>query len=307
MKMYLEAINLSKKYGNFYALKNLNLRVEGGKCIGYLGPNGAGKTTTLKLFTNLLRPTSGEAIINGYSVQKNMKRALEDVGTLIETPNFYPYLTPREVLSMLCDIRGADKKEIENVLETVRLSNWKNKKVGKFSKGMKQRLAMAAALVTNPSILILDEPTTGMDPQGMAEIREIIKSLKKEGKLILMSSHLLPEITDVCDEVAMINKGTLLLYDKIENVTSKFSSTSVLVELLEPVRDLRRIEEIKHVKAVKPVGASKIRIEFAGNAKEQYEILRALVENGYKVLNYRSETLPLEKAYLKLVGGEKGE
>lgn len=98
--MYLEAINLSKKYGNFYALRNLNLRVEGGKCVGYLGPNGAGKTTTLKIFTNLLRPTSGDAIINGYSVQKELKKALKDVGTLIETPNFYPYLIPMEILSM---------------------------------------------------------------------------------------------------------------------------------------------------------------------------------------------------------------
>jgi len=305
--MYLEAINLSKKYGNFYALRNLNLKVEGGKCVGYLGPNGAGKTTTLKIFTNLLRPTSGDAIINGYSVQKELKKALKDVGTLIETPNFYPYLTPVEVLSMLCDIRGVDRRDIINALKKVKLYEWRNTKVKKFSKGMTQRLAMAVALVTNPSIMILDEPTTGMDPQGMAEIREIIKELKKEGRLIFMSSHLLPEITDVCDEVAMINRGTLLLYDTIENVSSKFLSNSVVVEFLEPLKDIKPIQEIKHIRAINPMSSYKIRIEFSGNAKEQYEILNSLIKMGYKVTSYRSETLALEKAYLKLIGGDKIE
>ncbi len=305
--MYLEAINLTKKYGNFYALKNLNLRVEGGKCIGYLGPNGAGKTTTLKLFTNLLRPTSGETIINGYSVQRNMKKALKDVGTLIETPGFYPYLTPIEILSMICDIRGADKGEIKHTLETVKLYRWRNKRVGKFSKGMKQRLAMAAALVTNPSILILDEPTTGMDPQGMAEIRNIIKSLKREGKLIFMSSHLLPEVTEVCDEVAMINRGTLRLYDSIDRVTKKFSSNSVVIELMEPVKNPQEIEDIRNVKAVMMITPQKLRIHFTGNASEQYEILREMISRGYKVISYRSETLALEEAYLKLIGGERNE
>jgi len=305
--MYLEAINLSKKYGNFYALRNLNLKVEGGKCVGYLGPNGAGKTTTLKIFTNLLRPTSGDAIINGYSVQKELKKALKDVGTLIETPNFYPYLTPVEVLSMLCDIRGVDRRDIINALKKVKLYEWRNTKVKKFSKGMTQRLAMAVALVTNPSIMILDEPTTGMDPQGMAEIREIIKELKKEGRLIFMSSHLLPEITDVCDEVAMINRGTLLLYDTIENVSSKFLSNSVVVEFLEPLKDIKPIQEIKHIRAINPMSSYKIRIEFSGNAKEQCEILNSLIKMGYKVTSYRSETLALEKAYLKLIGGDKIE
>ncbi len=305
--MYLEAINLSKKYGEFYALRNLNLRVEGSKCVGYLGPNGAGKTTTLKIFTSLLRPTTGDAIINGFSVQKDVKRALKDVGTLIETPDFYPYLTPVELLSMLCDIRGAEKEDIKNALEEVKLYQWRDKKVGKFSKGMKQRLAMAAALVTNPSILILDEPTTGMDPQGMAEIREIIKSLKKDGRLIFMSSHLLPEVTEVCDEVAMINRGNLLLYDSIENVSSKFTSNSVVVEFLEPIEDVSRIEEMEHVKAVSPLSSYRLRIDFTGNSKAQHEILKSLLSQGYKVVSYRSETLALEKAYLKLIGGEGDE
>ena len=128
----MEAVNLTKKYGNFYALRDLNVKFEGAKCIGYLGPNGAGKTTTLKLFTNLLNPTSGEAIINGYNVKKELKKALKDVGTLIETPGFYSYLTPVELLNMLCEIRMANKCDVKNALEEVGMYEWKDKKVGKY-------------------------------------------------------------------------------------------------------------------------------------------------------------------------------
>ena len=302
--MYIEAINLSKKYGELYALRNLNLRVEGNKCIGYLGPNGAGKTTTLKLFTNLLRPTSGDALINGYNVRKDTKKALEEVGALIETPNFYPYLTPMEILSMACGIRGINKCDIKDSLEKVRLYEWRNMKVGKFSKGMTQRLALATALVVNPSILILDEPTTGMDPQGMMEIREIIKDLKKEGLLIFMSSHLLPEVTYVCDEVAMINRGMLILYDSIHNLSRRFSSKSIVVEFLEEIKDLRDIESMDDIRAVEMLSSHKIRISFSGGAEKQYEILRNLIERGYKVVSFQGESLALEEAYLKLIGGE---
>jgi len=304
MKMYIEAINLSKKYGNFYALRNLNIRVEGNKCVGYLGPNGAGKTTTLKLFTNLLRPTSGDAIINGYNVKTEVKKALENVGTLIETPNFYSYLTPLEILSMACDIRGVENCELKEILEKVKLYDWRNTKVGKFSKGMIQRLALGCALIVNPDILILDEPTTGMDPQGMMEIREIIKDLKKEGLLIFMSSHLLPEVTYVCDEVAMINRGRLILYDSIELLSRKFSSKRIMVEFLEPIQDVRSIEDIEGIRAVELISSYKIRISFTGSVDTQYHILRRLIEKGYKVVSFQSESLALEEAYLKLVGGE---
>ena len=305
--MYVEAVNLTKKYANFYALRNLNLRVEGSKCIGYLGPNGAGKTTTLKLFTNLLRPTSGDAIINGYDVKREPKKALEDVGTLIETPNFYPHLTPMEILSMVCEIRGVPKKEIKESLKKVRLYEWRDKKVGKFSKGMLQRLSLASAMVTNPSILILDEPTTGMDPQGMKEIREIIKELKKEGILIFMSSHLLPEVTYVCDEVAMINRGRLILYDSIDNIGKEFSSQSVVVEFLSPVKDIREIENIDNIRAVTGISSYKLRISFSGGAEKQYEILSTLIKQGYKVISFQSESLALEEAYVKLIGGDNNE
>ena len=302
--MDIEAINLTKKYGSFYALKDLNLKISGSKCVGYLGPNGAGKTTTLKLFTHLLNPTRGEAIINGYNVNKEIKKALRDVGTLIETPDFYPYLTPIETLEMLCRIRFADRCEIKNALEEVGMYEWRNKKIGKFSKGMKQRIAIAAALVTNPSVIILDEPTTGMDPKGMVEIRYVIKNLKKEKRLIFMSSHLLPEVTEVCDEVAMINCGTLLLYDSIHSIMEKFRGHAVEVAAMNEI-SVDRIMNIKGVKSVEKITPTKIRIDFEDGAEMQHKILQSLLKMGIKVIEYRSAGIALEKAYIELIGGGK--
>ncbi|HWY28700.1 MAG TPA: ABC transporter ATP-binding protein, partial [Candidatus Sulfotelmatobacter sp.] len=203
----IEAVNLSKRYGSFSALSNLNLKIEGSKCVGFLGPNGAGKTTTLKLFTDMIRASEGKALINGISVHENKKKALASVGSLIESPEIYPALTPREALSMVAEIRGMPrserKRKIEDVVAEVKMEEWLDKKVGKFSKGMKQRINISAALLSEPEILLLDEPSTGLDPRGMSEVREIVKSLKQKNRLIFMSSHLLNEVSDICDEVAM--------------------------------------------------------------------------------------------------------
>ncbi|HRR55055.1 MAG TPA: ABC transporter ATP-binding protein, partial [Candidatus Methanomethylicus sp.] len=202
----IEAVNLKKQYGAFTAVSELCLKLEGTKCIGFLGPNGAGKTTTLKMFTDLIRPSSGEALINGYNVRTQKKKALASVGTLIEMPEIYPSLTPREALSMAAAIRGIPKgerkRQIEDAVAEVRMTEWIDMRVGKFSKGMKQRVCVAAALLGEPSIILLDEPTSGLDPRGMSEVREIIRSLKSKRRLIFMSSHLLSEVSDICDDVA---------------------------------------------------------------------------------------------------------
>ena len=301
--MYMETINLTKKYGNFYALKDLNLKVEGKGCMGYLGPNGAGKTTTLKLFTHLLNPTSGDAIINGYSVHTEIKKALQSVGALIETPDFYPYLTPTELLTMLCKIRDAKGCDVKNALKEVGMYEWRYKRVGKFSKGMKQKIALAAALVTNPEILILDEPTTGMDPKGMAEIRKLIKQLQRDNRLILMSSHLLSEVTEVCDEVAMLNRGKLLLYESIDNLNKKFMGHSVEVTTMNAI-DEKSILSIDGVKSVEKLLPTKIRIDFEDEDNMQYILLKKLINMNVKVIEYRSSGMALEKAYIELIGGE---
>ena len=188
----LEAVNLSKYFNSFVAVSDLNLKIEGSKCVGFLGPNGAGKTTTLKMFTDLIKPTSGKASINGANVHTHKKEALTSVGTLIETPEIYPSLTPREALMMIAEIREVPQAQrnerIEEAISEVRMEEWIDKRVGKFSKGMKQRVCIASALFSDPSILLLDEPTLGLDPRGMSEVRDIVKSLKNTKKLIFMSS-----------------------------------------------------------------------------------------------------------------------
>jgi ABC-2 type transport system ATP-binding protein len=305
----IEAVNLSKRYGSFPALSNLNLKLEGAKCVGFLGPNGAGKTTTLKVFTDLIRPSSGEALINGVNVHAEKKKALQSVAALIETPEIYGSLTPREALSMIAEIRGVPKversKRIEEAIHEVNMDEWIDKRVGKFSKGMKQRVDIASALLSDPTILLLDEPTNGLDPRGMSEVRDIIKSLKGKSRLIFMSSHILSEVSDVCDEVAMIDHGKLIVYDTIANVTAKFSGGENIVEvgLNRPIDAslVSSIGKIRGVTSVEKKNEAEIQIRFAGGVKIQESILADLVRMNIGVISYRQAASALEDVYLTLI------
>ncbi len=282
----IEAVGLSKNYGSFTALSNLNLKIEGSKCVGFLGPNGAGKTTTLKIFADLISPSSGRALINGTDVHQNKRLALSSCGTLVETPEIYPALTPRKALMMIAELRGipnADRnRRIEESLAEVKMEEWADKRVGKFSKGMKQRINVASAILSDPEIVILDEPTMGLDPRGMSEVRDIVKSLKKKGKLVFMSSHLLSEATEICDEVAMIDHGKLLVYDTLANVSSRFSSSGNLVDVTlarrADVEKLKaQISALKGVASVESIDPLNFRIGMAGGVEAQERLLSDLV------------------------------
>ena len=305
----IEAVNLTKKYGNFTAVANLNLKIEGTKCVGFLGPNGSGKTTTLKMFTDLIRPSSGQALINEVNVHTHKKKALESVGTLIELPEIYPSLTPREALMMIAEIRGIlpaeRKKRIEEAVSEVRMSEWIDKRVGKFSKGMKQRICIASALLSDPAVILLDEPTSGLDPRGMSEVRDIIKSLKGKNRLIFMSSHILSEVADVCDEVAMIDHGKLILYDSLLNVTDKFAGGNIVeVELRRPVETVI-LEKIKTnlpgVDSAEKINDKNFRITFSGGLDAQERILTGIVKMDLGVISFKPASSELEDAYLKLI------
>ena len=306
----IEASNLSKHYGSFAAVSNLNLKLEGAKCVGFLGPNGAGKTTALKMFTDLIRPSSGEALINGINVHKQKKKALESVGTLIEMPEIYPALTPREALTMIAEIRGVPKAErkrrVEESVSEVRMSEWIDKRVGKFSKGMKQRICVASAILSDPSIVLLDEPTTGLDPRGMSEVRDIIKSLKNKKRLIFMSSHLLSEVSDVCDEVAIIDHGKLIVYDTLSNVTEKVSGGDNVVEIeLRNTVDVELVNTITaklpYIANVEKSDGNTFRIKFAGGLDTQEKLLADLVKMKIGIVSYRPSSSALEGAYLSLI------
>jgi ABC-2 type transport system ATP-binding protein len=308
----LEAVNLSKMYGSFHALTNLNLKIEGSKCVGYLGPNGAGKTTTLKLFTDMIRASEGKAMINGISVHENKKKALEHCGALVESPEIYPSFTPREALSMIAEIRGVPhseiSKRINETLAEVKMEEWANKKVGKFSKGMKQRINIAATLLSEPEVVLLDEPTLGLDPRGMAEVRDIVKSLKSRSRLIFMSSHLLNEISEVCDEVAIIDHGKLVVYDTIDNVTAKFSGNGgvelVEVGLSRPIDDnvqIKSISSLSGVVSVEKIDSKHIYVKFSGGSENQERLLADLVAMKIGIISYRLSSSALEETYLKIV------
>ena len=219
--------NLSKYYGKFLAVDNLSLRVSENQNVGLLGPNGAGKSTTLKIICGLLRASSGAVYIDGINVAEKPAQALSRIGAIVETPEFYPFLTPQENLGYLGRLRGMHRDGLEDrireVIRLVKLEEWIAVKIEKFSRGMKQRLALAQALLHDPPVLILDEPALGLDPRGVVEFREIIEEEGKQ-KTVFFASHQLVEVAQICQEVAVIDHGHLLAYDNIAELEKKYQT-----------------------------------------------------------------------------------
>ena len=306
----MEAIRLTKEYDSFTALDSLDLRIEGAKCVGFLGPNGAGKTTTLKIFTDLIHRSSGEALIDGIDVHSDKKKALATVAALVESPEIYPSLTPKEALMIIAKHRGVPseirKKKIEEALHEVHMEDWEDKKVGKFSKGMKQRVDIASTLLRDPEIILLDEPTSGLDPRGMSEVREMVKNLKKRKRLIFMSSHQLSEVMDVCDEAALIDHGKLLAYDTIQNLTSRFSGGGSVLEVGFAGRGIgseaiETIRKLPGVTSAEMLDDRSLKLKFVGNAETQAEILSGLVALRLGVNSFKASSSALEDVYLNLI------
>jgi ABC-2 type transport system ATP-binding protein len=221
--MEIKAINLTKRFGNKIALDSINFDIKGKGIVGYLGPNGAGKTTTFKIFSNLIKASSGEAFIDGINI-KNYKIALEDVSALIDEPEPYDEMTIYEFLKFIGRIRRMDEKLVESKIEELgkelRLEDL-NKKCGQLSKGNRQRVTIAAVLLPNTDILLLDEPTSGLDPAEAYDIKKLLKKLKKT-KLIVLSSHLLDEIKELCDYVILLDKGKIIAQGSINSIIKKF-------------------------------------------------------------------------------------
>jgi ABC-2 type transport system ATP-binding protein len=299
---------LRKEYGSFVAVDGLNISIKEGSCMGFLGPNGSGKSTTIKLLTGLSRATSGRAYIFGHEVGRETRRALLNVGAVVETPVFPPFLSPIEVLSYFGKLRGMSEQGIsersKTVLETVRLDEWASRKIGSFSKGMTQRVALASALIHDPDLLILDEPTSGLDPRGRVEVREIIKSLKKSGKTIFMSTHFLAETQELCDIVAIIDKGKLLQTDTVQNISRSRYGGKMKVEFLEPPSEdqLASISAIEGVvKIEQSSNLSEVVIEHDGGQEKRAELVERLTRLGLKILTYRPAESTMESFYLNLM------
>jgi ABC transporter related protein len=299
---------LTKTYGKFVAVDDLTFSVKKNSFTGMLGPNGAGKSTTLKILSNLTRATSGSVYLDGYDVELHPKNALKNVGTVVETPEFYTYLTPRETFRYIGKILGMSNESIatetDEILEKIKMSEWADKKLGTFSKGMRQRVALGQSLINSPSIIILDEPTSGLDPRGMAEIREILKELrKKESLTILMSSHMLHEVNDLCDRVAMVSRGKLIVNDDLSNVIGTKGTRKIEIKLIdEPNADiLEKIKNLSNVTDVEYAGKNDVEIILKGGLGEQAQLLSEIGALNIYVYSFSSSENSLETSYLDLV------
>ncbi len=299
--------HLSKDFNGFKAVDDLNLVVKKGTFMGFLGPNGAGKTTTIKILTSLLKATSGSATLNGIDVTKNPKEALAQIGAVVETPEFYPYPTPNETLSYMGELRGMTAQDIKSrsreVLETVKMTEWADKRIGKFSKGMKQRIAIAQAILHEPLIVILDEPTSGLDPRGMFEVREILVELKRRDYTVFMSSHLLNEVQDVCEEVALINRGKLLKSGPVQELISSNDVRRLEIRVKQRVAPevLDRVSKLANVSGLETAGDSVMVLSVKGGDDAQSALLKEILALNLDVISFKESGVALENLYMSLI------
>ena len=248
METILSLNNLDKKYGRIHAVNDLSFDIQKGNVYGILGPNGSGKSTTLGIILNVVNKTSGS--FSWFDGRLSTHEALKKVGAIIERPNFYPYMTARQNLQLVCKIKEISYDKIDEKLKAVNLFDRRNSKFKTFSLGMKQRLAIASALLNDPEILILDEPTNGLDPQGIHEIRSIIKNIAANGTTILLASHLLDEVEKVCSHVVVIRNGIKLYSGRVDEMTSSFGIIELItkssnLELFNVLKDYEGIESTK--------------------------------------------------------------
>jgi ABC-type multidrug transport system ATPase subunit len=296
--LLVETHGLTKRYGNrITAVDELDLTIKRGEVYGFLGPNGAGKTTTLRMLLGLIKPSSGAATVLGEEPGAPM--GLARVGALVESPAFYPYLSGRDNLRVMARYSSVEPSRVEEVLQQVELSGRAHDKLKKYSLGMKQRLGVAAALLKNPELLVLDEPANGLDPKGMADMRAIIRKVRGEGKTVLLSSHLLGEVEQICDRIGVILRGKLVAERTMEELRGREGRLLVRAEPLKEaervVKNLPRIEETRVVEEM---------LQLTVDPTRAAEINAGLVNAGVRVSELRLVERSLEEMFLELTGGE---
>lgn len=292
----LKCEHLHKNFGKKEILKDVSLELEKGDILGFIGPNGAGKTTTIKLILGLQSITSGTVNINGYDVDKNFTKAIEKVGAIVENPDLYMYLTGYENLKLIANLyKGVGKNRIDEVVKLVRLENRINDKVSKYSLGMRQRLGIAQAILHKPNLLILDEPTNGLDPEGIKEIRELLKELaEKEKMAILISSHNLLELETFCNKICIIKNGRVMETNRIEEVKN-ITKGGYIFE----IDNTEMIDKMFNNVTVVNGQTFKIMVD----RKEVPNVVKKLVENDVKIYSVSEDKITLEDAFLKKTGG----
>lgn len=304
MTSVIEIDSLTKTYGRILAVDSLELSIKKGELFGFLGPNGAGKTTTIKLMMGLIKPSKGRVMIKGREVQKDPRRAIDDIGYLPEDIDLYSNLTGRETLEFFAETRGVDRKEVSSLLGKVGLMDAADRKVGEYSKGMVQRLAFAQSLLGDPSLLILDEPTSGLDPQGTAIVKETVKAYIREGGTVFFSSHILPNVQEVADRVGIIVDGRLQALDSVESLREEMKIPSKMVlDLSENVEKV--IGTLQSDKRVNDVQGKDRRLFVTCDSREKRAVMNLIEEQGVEIVNFTTKEGDLEDVFLQYMGGER--
>lgn len=294
MKKLLECQNLCKSFGKKQILKDVSFEIDEGDILAFIGPNGSGKTTTIKLILGLQKIDRGKVSINGFDVEKDFVKAIEKVGAIVENPDTYMYLTGWQNLKIIANLyKGVTDEEIKKIVKLVDLEKRINDKVSKYSLGMRQRLGIARALINKPNVLILDEPTNGLDPEGIKDLRNLLKKLAKEGMGILISSHNLAELESFCNKVLIIDNGKIIETSKV----NEFKSNGNKYIFKVSNTDNLEVEGIYQVKGD----------EFAydGSKEEIAKLIKTLVKKNVDIYEVKMEELTLEEAFLKKTGGNK--
>ncbi|MEW6184652.1 MAG: ATP-binding cassette domain-containing protein, partial [Thermodesulfobacteriota bacterium] len=299
----IEVENLTKYYGFLPAVSDLSFSIGQGEVVGFLGPNGAGKTTTLKILTCFLPPTSGKARVNGWDISRNSLQVRQQIGYLPESVPLYTEMTVDRFLSFAAQAKGIGNREIKralnNVLEDCGLLEVRTRIIGHLSKGYRQRVGLAQALLNNPPVLILDEPTIGLDPAQVVEIRDLIRTLGQE-RTIILSSHILPEVSQTCQRVIIVNKGRIVAVDTVSNLTSQIQTSRKLYLTIqgpaeEIVSTLRRQEGVLGAVAEAGDRPDRYLLEMEKERDIRAELARTIVEKGWGLLELKSQELSLEE------------
>lgn len=296
----VETDGLSKRYGSITAVDRVSLAVRRGEVYGFLGPNGAGKTTTLRMLLGLVGPTGGTAMVLGHP--PGHPAGLARLGALVEAPGFYPYLSGRDNLRVVAHLAGVDRAGIEPALERVGLGRRAKDRFKTYSQGMKQRLGVAAALIKQPELLLLDEPTNGLDPSGMADMRVLLTELSQSGHTVMLSSHLLGEVEQVCHRVGVIARGKLIAQSTVEELRAGGTSLVVRARPLDRARSVA--ERLLGAERVSVVDGA---LHLAAEASQAAQVNRELVGAQVEVSELRPAQRSLEDIFLELTGGEDGD
>ena len=313
----IEVKHVTKKYGNFTAVDDINFTIKNDEIVGFLGPNGAGKSTTMNMITGYIEPTSGKIIVNDYEISKDPKKVKRQIGYMPESTPLYNDLTVREFVNYMADlkyVKRKDKKEkVDKVLQDVGLTDVQKKLIRNLSRGYKQRVSMAGALIGDPKVLILDEPTVGLDQKQITEIRDLIRKLGKNHTVIL-SSHILSEVSQICEKVIIINKGKVLAVDTPSNLEEKFEEENRIFVTVEDEKNkidrvAKKIKNLKSIEFIKDKNDGTKQYELIADKSTDLrkEIFNLFPKNDINILELKKSEITLEDAFLKLISQKENE